>query len=88
VLWNRFMQCFEYRDRPVSINRAQTALEPDGSFRIVVADGDPGVPNWLDTEGHREGLIFWRFLLPEEAPEKPRCRVVAVEDLVSEKEQG
>jgi hypothetical protein len=81
VLWNRYMQCFEYRDRRVSLNRKQTVLEPDGSFRIVVADRDPGVPNWLDTEDHREGLIFWRFLLPEETPSKPTCRVVKVEEL-------
>jgi hypothetical protein len=83
VLWNRFMQCFEYRDRRVSLNRKQTVLEPDGSFRIVVADRDPGVPNWLDTEDHREGLIFWRFLLPEETPSKPTCRVVKIEELAA-----
>jgi hypothetical protein len=81
VLWNRYMQCFEYRDRRVSLNRKQTVLEPDGSFRIVVAERDPGVPNWLDTEGHREGLVFWRFLLPEEKPPKPTCRVVKLEEL-------
>jgi hypothetical protein len=88
VLWNRFMQCFEYRDRRVSLNRAQTVLADDGSFRIVVADRDPGVPNWLDTEGHREGLVFWRFLLPEETPEKPRCRVVAIDELGAQKEKA
>jgi len=76
VLWNRQLAAFEYRDRRVSLNRAQTRLEPDGGYRIVVASRDPGVPNWLDTEGHREGTIFWRFLLPEGKPERPRCRVV------------
>jgi hypothetical protein len=81
VLWNRYMQCFEYRDRRVSLNREQTLLEPDGSFEIVLADRDPGVANWLDTEGHREGLIFWRFLLPEETPAKPTCRVVKIDEL-------
>jgi len=30
----------------------------------VIAHEDPGVPNWLDTGGHREGTIFWRYLLP------------------------
>jgi hypothetical protein len=24
------------------------------------------VPNWLDTEGRPFGIMFWRFLLPEE----------------------
>jgi hypothetical protein len=81
VLWNKQLAAFEYRDRRVSLNRVQTKLEPDGSFRMVVAQRDPGVPNWLDAEGHREGTIFWRFLLPESKPEKPRCRVVPVASL-------
>jgi len=29
--------------RSVSLNRAQTTLEPDGSFRMVIAHRDPGV---------------------------------------------
>jgi hypothetical protein len=81
VLWNKQLAAFEYRDRRVSLNRVQTKLEPDGSFRMVIAHRDPGVPNWLDTEGHTEGSIFWRFLLPESKPEKPRCRVVPVASL-------
>lgn len=81
VLWNRFMQTFDYRARPVSRNRATTRLEPDGSFRMVLAHRDPGVPNWLDVEGHREGTVFWRFLMPEAAPERPRCRLVPLASL-------
>ena len=81
VLWNKQLAAFEYRDRRVSLNRTQTRLEADGSYRMVIAHRDPGVPNWLDTEGHREGMMFWRFLLPEEKPEKPRCRVMPVGSL-------
>jgi hypothetical protein len=83
VLWNRHMQCFEFRDRRTSLNRKQTVLEPDGSFRMVVAHRDPGLPNWIDTEGHQTGTIFWRFLLPTEQPEKPICRVVPLAQLGS-----
>jgi hypothetical protein len=81
VLWNKQLAAFEYRDRSVSLNRTQTRLLADGSYRMAIAHRDPGVPNWLDTEGHREGMMFWRFLLPEEKPEKPRCRVVPVASL-------
>jgi len=83
VLWNRFMQAFEYRDRRVSLNREQIETEADGSYRIVVAGRDPGVPNWLDTEGRRDGTLFWRFLLPEDKPAKPACRVVPLTQLTS-----
>ena len=68
MLWNAHMQTLEYRSRTSSINQAQLALEDDGSFRIVVAATDPGVPNWLDTEGHPTGTVFWRLLLPEAEP--------------------
>jgi hypothetical protein len=66
VLWNHFMQTFDYRYRTVSLNRKQTKLEKDGSFKMILAHKDPGLPNWLDTEGRMTGVMFWRFLLPEE----------------------
>lgn len=81
MLWNVHMQTLDYRTRRTALNQAQIVPEPDGSYRIVVCSRDPGVPNWLDTAGHRRGTIFWRFLLPERDPETPRCRVVPVDSL-------
>ncbi len=81
MLWNRHMQTLEYTHRRSSLNSAQIAYEPDGSYTIVVAHRDPGVPNWLDTGGHRVGTIFWRYLLPEPDPEIARCEVVPVDSL-------
>ncbi len=75
-LWNRFLQTLDFTSRPVSRNRAQTTLEPDGSFRIVIAHRDPGHPNWLDTEGRPYGLVFWRYMLAEGPVETPRAEVV------------
>jgi hypothetical protein len=65
VLFNRFLQTLNYEERSISLNRAQTVLQEDGSFEMVVAHKDPGRPNWLDTEGRPYGIIFWRFQLPE-----------------------
>ena len=78
MLWNVHMQTLEYRSRQSSLNQAQIETEPDGTYRIVIAGSDPGVPNWLDTGGHLRGTIFWRFLLPESDPEKPVCKVVPI----------
>ncbi|MCP5321256.1 MAG: DUF1214 domain-containing protein [Pseudomonadales bacterium] len=75
VLWTRFRQSFDYLRRRVSLNRAQTALESDGSYRIVIAAEDPGVPNWLDTGGRSSGLVYWRFLLPHEAIQTPHTEL-------------
>jgi hypothetical protein len=81
VLWNRFLAAHDYAQRRCSLNQRQTKLEPDGSYRIAIAARDPGIPNWLDTEGRSSGQIFWRFQLPESRPEQPRCRVVPVEEV-------
>jgi hypothetical protein len=75
------MQTYDYAHRQVSLNRAQTRLGPDGSFRIVIAHRDPGVPNWLDTEGRAFGLVFWRFMLPEGPIETPAAVVMPVGDV-------
>jgi len=81
VLWNRFLQSFDYRYRRISLNRKQMRLERDGSYRIVVAHRDPGVPNWLCSEGRPTGTIYWRFLLPESDIERPRARVVKFDEI-------
>jgi hypothetical protein len=81
VLWNRYLQSFDYRYRNISLNRKQIQLGKDGSYRIVIAHKDPGVPNWLGTEGRPNGTIYWRFLLPEGELETPKTSVVAFADL-------
>jgi len=80
-LWNRFQQTFDYRNLQISLNRAQTELEADGSFRIVLAHQDPGINNWINTEGRALGLVFWRFMLAEGDIETPQAQVVKFADL-------
>lgn len=80
-LWNRHMQTLDYANRTVSRNRAQTTLEEDGSFRMVLAHRDPGHPNWIDTEGRPFGLVFWRFMLPEGEIETPKAEVVPLAEI-------
>jgi hypothetical protein len=75
------MQTFDYLNRQVTLNRRQTKLEPDGSFRIAIAHEDPGVPNWLDTEGRAFGLVFFRYMLPESEIEAPRAKLLPIDSL-------
>ncbi len=77
VLFNNHMQTPNYDRRQVSLNRAQTTYEDDGSFRMVLAHRDPGVANWLDTRGLAHGTMFWRFLLPTEPLTQLETEVVA-----------
>ena len=80
-LWTRFQQTYDYSNRQVSLNRAQTKLQADGTFRMVLAHQDPGCDNWIDTEGRALGLVFWRFFLPDEAIETPQAEVVKFDQL-------
>ena len=83
-LWNRHLQTFDYATRPISLNRAQTVADPDGRFTAVIAHTDPGVPNWLDTEGRPFGIAYWRFMLPEGDIETPQAEVVPFSELPSQ----
>lgn len=66
-LGNIWAECLDKR-RTISRNQATTTLEPDGSFRLVVAATDPGHPNWIDTCGHRHGIMGLRWVLAETLP--------------------
>jgi hypothetical protein len=78
-LWNRQLQTFDYLRHRVSLNRAQAVADPDGAVSMVIAHRDPGVPNWLSTEGRPFGLVFWRFMLPESPIVTPAAEVVSVD---------
>ena len=80
-LWNRFQQTFDYLNRSVSLNRTQTETDENGCFSMIIAHEDPGLPNWLDTEGNRFGLVFWRFFLVEGSVETPQTKVVKLSDI-------
>ena len=78
---NRHLQTYDYAHRRVSLNRVQTVIEDDGSFRIILSHQNPGVPNWLDTEGRPFGLVFWRYMLPVGPITTPAATVVKLTDL-------
>ena len=44
-LWNPWLHTYDYTYERVTINGAHITYEPDGSWRIVVSDTDPGHPN-------------------------------------------
>ena len=66
-VWNRYMHRSTIRDHCV-VEPHQVALEGDGTFRVVLAHRDPGVSNWIDTAGHREGIVFCRGSKPTAHP--------------------
>ena len=51
----------DYINHQSSLNGTQAQIDADGKIRIVVADRDPGVTNWVETLGHRKGFLQFRW---------------------------
>jgi hypothetical protein len=51
----------DYINHQTSLNGTQAQADPDEKIRIVVADRDPGVTNWVETLGHRKGFLQFRW---------------------------
>ncbi|WP_208029285.1 hypothetical protein [Rhabdothermincola sediminis] len=64
-LCDRFWQSIDFANHQSSLNSAQASLTGRGRFVGVISHDDPGVANWLDPAGHREGTLALRYLLPE-----------------------
>jgi hypothetical protein len=76
TLVNPWMESYEYRQRSVCTNDQLAARNADGSWTIVIAQRDPGVPNWLDTGGRSEGYALIRWVLPATLPPNPDCELI------------
>jgi hypothetical protein len=48
-------------DRTGSLNKAQSAANDDGTYTYVISPVDPGVTNWIDSNGLREGILTLRM---------------------------
>ena len=79
-LWNQFLHTYDYAYERVTINGHQVQYEDDGSWRLVVAQHDPGHPNWISTAGHARGRIWFRWFLPDVTPARPTAHVITLAD--------
>ena len=58
---HHWWESLDYANRQTSLTADQARLSSDGAYHYVIAHRDPGVPNWLDTEGFERGVIMMRF---------------------------
>jgi hypothetical protein len=70
------MESYDFRHTTTHLSNGTAMPGPDGAFTLVVAPDDPGVPNWLDAGGRREGFLLLRWVLAGDAPPTPECEVV------------
>jgi hypothetical protein len=83
---NYWMESLDYRYFTVSINKGNAVTDPDGKVKVIISSRDPGLPNRLETAGHREGTMCWRWyrLAPGATPVEPECKVVKINELKNE----
>lgn len=82
-LTDRMFVTLDWVHAPTTRNRNQAALDDDGVLRVVVAHDDPGIRNWMDTTGHRRGVVQCRWIGSAEAPVLT-TRVVRLDALASD----
>ncbi|WP_300681152.1 hypothetical protein [Nocardioides sp.] len=84
----------DYETHQTSLTKAQALTDPDGRMRFVIAHGNPGVANWLETLGHRTGSIMLRWqqlsrdLGPEDQPVVERIRLADLPQVLPFYEQN
>ena len=75
-------------DRTGSLNKAQSTANDDGTYTYVISPVDPGVTNWIDSDGLREGILTLRMAEFGEAGPREhlgaRGRVVKLDRLDAE----
>jgi len=80
---NVFVGSMDFLHRPVSYTPARTKIGADNVVRFVIAHDDPGVHNWLDTQGFSNSNLTYRNLMSQN-PATFRTRLVKRSDLAAE----
>jgi hypothetical protein len=86
-----FGQTLPYATHESSLTAAQGVVGSDGLIHYVVSATDPGVPNWIDTEGRTEGFLFlrWQGLSGRLPPSQyPKVTVVPLSGLAAQLPSG
>ncbi|MCY4597637.1 MAG: hypothetical protein OXC19_22910 [Bryobacterales bacterium] len=77
---NYWMESLDYRHHRIHTNKHLAHLEDDSSVRLIVAHENPGLPNWIETVGHMDGTMCFRWVRAKEHPQ-PRTRLVKLSSL-------
>jgi len=79
---NYWMESLDYRYFTIHINKHTAVYEMDGSVKIIVAHNDPGLPNWINTVGHKLGTMCFRWVKAAIKPQ-PQTRVVKLKEILN-----
>ena len=77
---NYWMESLDYRYHTITVNKHTARYEEDGSVVLYVAAQDPGKGNWIDSAGHADGTMCWRWIGTDDHPEL-ETRVLKLEQI-------
>ena len=77
-----WMESLDYRYTTTCLNNHTAERSADGDWRLVISPRDPGVANWIDTGGRKEGYMIVRWVLADHPPH-PTCELVPIDSLQS-----
>ncbi|MDE8651098.1 hypothetical protein [Novosphingobium album (ex Liu et al. 2023)] len=77
-----FVGSMDFLHRPTSYTPARTVVDADKVVRLVIAHDDPGVHNWLDSQGFSDGNLTYRNLMSQN-PATFRTRLVKRADVLA-----
>ena len=72
---NVWMESLDYRHHNIHHNNATARLNEDGSVTLLVSQQKPRSGNWIDTAGHNQGTMLWRWTGANEHP-VPKTEIV------------
>lgn len=81
---SRWYASTDYEHHQTSLTKAQSVADPDGRFRYVISERDPGIANWLEVCGHPQGVMMlrWQHVCAElTEADGPRVEVVPFDSL-------
>lgn len=81
TLANPWMESYDSRYAAPCTNNYKAQPSEDGTWRLVIAPSDPGVPNWVDTGGRLEGFAMLRWVTHGGSPPDPDCEVLPLSSL-------
>lgn len=83
VILNPWLESYDCRHVAAATNHALASQEADGSWHLLVADEDPGTPNWINTNGRHEGFMLLRWVHVSGHLPAVECEIVELSSLKS-----
>ena len=80
-LANPWMESLDYASHQSSLNHRTAHVDSDHRVRYVISLRDPGVQNWLDTAGWKEGSLCARWTYCSEYPTGISARLIKFDEL-------